>query len=39
MSGEPQLFRVDPQSRESERIEEVDFASWDSKNGGISRSG
>ena len=26
MSGEPQLFRVDPQSRESERIEEVDFA-------------
>ena len=25
MSGEPQLFRVDPQSRESERIEEVDF--------------
>ena len=26
MSGEPQLFRVDPQSRESERIEEVDFS-------------
>ena len=26
MSGEPQLFRVDPESRESERIEEVDFA-------------
>ncbi|MDE2860475.1 MAG: endonuclease NucS [Chloroflexota bacterium] len=25
MSGEPQLFRVDPQSRESKRIEEVDF--------------
>ena len=25
MSGEPQLFRVDPQSRKSERIEEVDF--------------
>ncbi len=25
MSGEPQLFRVDPQSRESKPIEEVDF--------------
>ena len=25
MSGEPQLFRVNPDSRESERIEEVDF--------------
>ena len=25
MSGEPQLFRVDPLSRKSERIEEVDF--------------
>ena len=25
MSHEPQLFRVDPESRESERIEEVDF--------------
>ena len=26
MSGEPQLFSVDPQSRESKRIEEVDFS-------------
>ena len=26
MSGEPQLFRVNPESRQSERIEEVDFA-------------
>ena len=26
MSGEPQLYRVDPESRQSERIEEVDFA-------------
>ena len=25
MSGEPQLFRVNPESRESDRIEEVDF--------------
>ena len=25
MSHEPQLFRVDPESRESKRIEEVDF--------------
>ena len=26
MSGEPQLFRVNPENRQSERIEEVDFA-------------
>lgn len=26
MSGEPQLFRINPESRQSERIEEVDFA-------------
>ena len=39
MSGEPQLFRVDPQSRKSERIEEVDFRQLDSKSGGIFRNG
>ena len=27
MSGEPQLFRIDPQNRQPDRIEEVDFAS------------
>ena len=26
MSGEPQLFRIDPENRQSDRIEEVDFA-------------
>ena len=26
MSGEPQLYRVSPESQQSERIEEVDFA-------------
>ena len=26
MSGEPQLFRVNPESQQSDRIEEVDFA-------------
>ena len=26
MSGDPQLFRVNPENRQSERIEEVDFA-------------
>ena len=26
MSSEPQLFRVNPESQKSERIEEVDFA-------------
>ena len=26
MSGEPQLFRISPENRESDRIEEVDFA-------------
>ena len=26
MSGEPQLYRVSPESQKSERIEEVDFA-------------
>ena len=26
MSGEPQLFRIDPEHRRSDRIEEVDFA-------------
>lgn len=26
MSGEPQLFRIDPKNRQSDRIEEVDFA-------------
>ncbi len=26
MGGEPQLFRVNPENRQSERIEEVDFA-------------
>ena len=26
MSAEPQLFRINPESRESERIEEVNFA-------------
>ena len=27
MSGEPQLFRIDPLNRQPDRIEEVDFAS------------
>ena len=27
MSGEPQLFRIDPQNRQPDRIAEVDFAS------------
>ena len=26
MSGEPQLYRVEPESRQTDRIEEVDFA-------------
>lgn len=26
MSGEPQLFRVNPESQQSDRIAEVDFA-------------
>ena len=26
MSGEPQLFRVNPESRESQRVEEVEFS-------------
>ena len=26
MSGEPQLFRIDPENRQSDRIEEVDFS-------------
>ena len=26
MSGEPQLFRINPENRQSDRIEEVDFA-------------
>lgn len=26
MSGEPQLFRINPKNRQSDRIEEVDFA-------------
>ena len=26
MSGEPQLFRINPQSQESDRVEQVDFA-------------
>ena len=25
MSGEPQLFRINPENRQSDRIEEVDF--------------
>ena len=28
MSAEPQLFRINPESQESERIEEVNFAQW-----------
>ena len=27
MGAEPQLFRINPENRESERIEEVEFAS------------
>ena len=26
MSAEPQLFRINPENRESEKIKEVDFA-------------
>ena len=26
MSGEPQLFRIDPESKESERVAEIDFS-------------
>ncbi len=26
MSGEPQLFRINPENRQSDRIEEVDFS-------------
>ena len=48
MGAEPQLFRINPENRESERIEEVDFArlglqerrdiqEWVAANPGISR--
>ena len=39
MSDQPQLFRIDPESRQSEVIAEVDFAVWDFKSGGIFRNG
>ena len=39
MSAEPQLFRINPENRESEKIAEVDFARWDFRSDATSRNG